>query len=285
MNTKQKGMMAFFILLILSSLSLKFYIDLKESGYGKITMTFEEINEVQVGTSIDPIELIKKTNAEEIKYPIIDTSETGIQELFYIASDSFGNDRVFVFELNVVSSVFPRLTLTKEKDEIMVGESFDAMSYIQECRDETDGSLEAKVDEVDTSKPGTININYLVSDYDGHTSTAMLALTINEKETVPVPDPPAGTEPPASPSQKPPVANEDEMPPTLPVRPVVPDTPLLPMQPHERWLFDRGDGSGGYTYEGAFNACRNFGSSNSLKRFECLPISNDGEPIGYQINY
>lgn len=285
MNTKQKGMMVFFVLVILISLSLKFYFDLKESGYGKITMIFEEINEVQVGTSIDPIELIKKTNAEEIKYPIIDTSEIGIHELFYIGSDNFGNERVFVFELNVVSSVFPRLTLIRESDEIMTGERFDAMSYIQECKDETDGSLEAKVDDIDTSKPGHYNINYLVSDRDGHTSTAVLALTIKEKEVVPVPNPPHGIDSPVPPLETPPIAKEEELPPTLPVRPIVPDVPLLPMQPHEKWLFDRGEGQGGYTYEGAFKACKEFGSSNSLKRFECLPISNDGEPIGYQINY
>ena len=283
MNLKQKGLMIFFILLIAGSLGLKFFYDYKESGYGRIKITFEEINEVQLGTSIDPIELIKNTNAEEIIYPSIDTSLPGIQELFYVGLDSFQNERVFVFELNVVNSVFPRLTLNQEQVEIFVGDAFDTNTYIDECFDETDGALEATFEEVDTSVPGTFNILIEVTDSNNHTSSATLKLIIKEKSP---PEVGPGINSPIQPTIKPPVGDGEQTPPTLPTNPQTPpQAPNTSMAPHEKWLFDRGDGNGGYSYQDAFNACINFGKTNAINRFECLPISKEGEPIGYQISY
>ena len=75
--------------------------------------------------------------------------------------------------------------------EITIGETFDAMKYAT-AKDAEDGDLTEKIkvvrNNVDTSKAGTYEVTYEVTDSAGATTTKTIKVTVKEEPTVPKDD-------------------------------------------------------------------------------------------------
>ena len=75
-------------------------------------------------------------------------------------------------------------TIDAKDVEITVGQTFDAMKYAT-AKDAEDGDLTEKIkvvrNNVDTSKAGTYEVTYLVTDKEGATATKTIKVTVKEK--------------------------------------------------------------------------------------------------------
>lgn len=249
------------------------------SAYDKLQIVFEPVHELVLNTSVNAIELINSTTADEVLVPDIDTSKLGRQQLIYQAVNKEGETKSFALEVNIVSRLEPVITLSRETVTITQGEPFDPLDYIISCIDETDGELQPSVSlDFDNDVPGTYTIEYMAKDQDGHEAKAKLQLVVNEKPVVKpqVSDKPSNR-PPEAPSNAPNVEDEQQQQP-------VKETQPHAKEPHENWRFYREPEDGGYSYQDAVSACAALGRTKG--NYECIPYTDaNGEPAGIQIYY
>ena len=88
-----------------------------------------------------------------------------------------------------IDSTPPVITLKTTNISIYQNEAIDYLSYIESVQDDKEGDLKDKVafKEIDTSKIGTFEIIYSVSDSSNNMSHSKLTVEINEKNTEPLP--------------------------------------------------------------------------------------------------
>lgn len=83
-----------------------------------------------------------------------------------------------------IDSTPPVITLKTTNISIYQNEAIDYLSYIESVQDDKEGDLKDKVafKEIDTSKIGTFEIIYSVSDSSNNMSQSKLTVEINEKK-------------------------------------------------------------------------------------------------------
>ncbi|MFF2342019.1 LPXTG-motif cell wall-anchored protein, partial [Bacillus sp. RC145] len=117
----------------------------------------------------------------------VDTSKPGTYELTYKVTDSKGHTVTAKQTVTVKQKVEPKdedpvLTVSAEAT-INVGDKFNPLSGVKAI-DNEDGDITSKVTvdgNVDTSKPGTYELTYKVTDSKGHTVTAKQTVTVKQK--------------------------------------------------------------------------------------------------------
>lgn len=170
-------------LLLLSGIfSIWCYTEQKNKAYKDIYLEFKAVeDEYELGTKIDSISFIKKTNAKDIDYPVISSDTIGEHTYIYVAKDDWGNRKEFVLKLKFVDSTKPVLTLTADYAEITEGDSIDFNSFVKEAYDEIDGQLEVKIEVPEELKSGEYEVSYMVSDKHKNKTVAVLKLKVNTK--------------------------------------------------------------------------------------------------------
>lgn len=168
-------------LLLLSGIfGIWYYTEQKNKAYKDIYLEFKVVeDEYDLYAKIDPISLIKKTNAKDIDYPIIKPKTVGEHTYVYTAKDEFGNRKEFVLSLKFVDPIKPVLVLTTNYVEITEGDSVDFNSFVKEAYDEIDGHLDVDVDIPNNLSVGEYEIVYKVSDKHKNVVTATLKLRVN----------------------------------------------------------------------------------------------------------
>ncbi|MEH7594647.1 DUF5011 domain-containing protein, partial [Bacillus toyonensis] len=147
---------------------------------------------INVGDKFDPMAGVSATDKEDgditSKVTVngsVDTSKPGTYELTYTVLDSKGHkvttkQTVTVKQTVETKNEAPVLTVPAEATiNIGIGDKFDPMSGLS-ATDKEDGDITSKVTvdgSVDTSKPGTYQLTYTVSDSNGHTVTAKQTVT------------------------------------------------------------------------------------------------------------
>ncbi|MCU4992662.1 DUF5011 domain-containing protein, partial [Bacillus cereus] len=147
------------------------------------------------GEQFDPMVGVKATDPEdgditskvEYEYYTGSVNKPGTYKVYYKVTDSFGNT------VNTVATLIVRekVTETDEAPELKVpsvttiteGDKFNPMMGVS-ATDKEDGNITDKVavdGSVDTSKPGTYELTYTVSDSKGHTVTAKQTVTVKQK--------------------------------------------------------------------------------------------------------
>ena len=170
------------LLLLSGVFGIWYYTEQKNKAYKDIYLEFKAVeDEYELGVKIDPISFIKKTNAEDIEYPLIEPNTVGEHTYIYVAKDSWGNRKEFVLKLMFADPTKPVLTLTADYVEITEGESIDFNSFVKEAYDEADGQLKVKIDIPEKLKPGEYEITYTVSDRQKNKAAAVLKLKVNAK--------------------------------------------------------------------------------------------------------
>lgn len=170
-------------LLLLSGIfSIWYYTEQKNKAYKDIHLEFKAVeDEYELGVKLDPISFIKKTNADDIEYPLIEPSTVGEHTYIYIAKDSWGNRKEFILKLKFIDPTRPILILTADYMEITEGDSIDFNTFVKEAYDEAEGSLEVKIDVPEELKPGEYEVVYTVSDRHKNKAVAVLKLKVNTK--------------------------------------------------------------------------------------------------------
>lgn len=168
------------ILLLSGVFGIWYYTEQKNKAYKDIYLEFKVVeDEYDLYAKIDPISLIKKTNAKDIDYPIIKPKTVGEHTYVYTAKDEFGNRKEFVLKLKFVDPIKPVLVLTTNYVEITEGDSVDFNSFVKEAYDEVDGHLDVDVDIPNNLSVGEYEIVYKVSDKHKNVVTATLKLKVN----------------------------------------------------------------------------------------------------------
>ncbi|OSX98831.1 immunoglobulin-like domain-containing protein [Bacillus mycoides] len=149
---------------------------------------------LHVGEEFDPMAGVSATDKEDgnltnkVKYKgNVDTSKPGKYIVEYWVVDSKGvnataTQTVIVKENEEIPDMEPKLTVPVEAT-INVGDKFDSMAGVKAI-DNEDGDITSKVTvdgNVDTSKPGTYELTYKVTDSKGHTVTAKQTVTVKQK--------------------------------------------------------------------------------------------------------
>ncbi|MED1013755.1 immunoglobulin-like domain-containing protein [Bacillus mycoides] len=157
-----------------------------------LTVTFTTT--LHVGEEFDPMAGVSATDKEDgnltnkVKYKgNVDTSKPGKYIVEYWVVDSKGvnataTQTVIVKENEEIPDMEPKLTVPVEAT-INVGDKFDSMAGVKAI-DNEDGDITSKVTvdgNVDTSKPGTYELTYKVTDSKGHTVTAKQTVTVKQK--------------------------------------------------------------------------------------------------------
>lgn len=170
------------ILLLSGVFGIWYYTEQKSKAYRNIYLEFKTAeDEYELGVKIDPVSFIKKTNADDIEFPLIEPNTVGEHTYIYVAKDSWGNRKEFVLKLKFADPTKPVLTLTKDYVEITEGDSIDFNSFVKEAYDEADGQLKVKIDIPEKLKPGEYEITYTVSDRHKNKAVAVLKLKVNAK--------------------------------------------------------------------------------------------------------
>lgn len=170
------------ILLLLVVAGIWYYTEQKNEAYRNIYLEFKTAeDEYELGVKMDPVSFIKKTNAVDIEYPLIEATAAGEHTYIYIAKDSWGNRKEFVLKLKFADPAKPVLALTADYVEITEGDSIDFNSFVKEAYDEAEGSLEVEIDVPEELKPGEYEVIYTVSDRHKNKAEAVLKLKVNAK--------------------------------------------------------------------------------------------------------
>ncbi|MES5949215.1 MULTISPECIES: immunoglobulin-like domain-containing protein [Bacillus] len=149
---------------------------------------------INVGDKFDPMAGVSATDKEDgditDKVTVdgnVDTSKPGTYELTYTVSDSKGHKVTAKQNVTVKQTVVPKdevpVLTAPTKTTINVGDKFDPMAGVS-ATDKEDGDITDKVTvdgSVDTSKPGTYELTYTVSDSKGHKVTAKQTVTVKQK--------------------------------------------------------------------------------------------------------
>ncbi|PGB07698.1 immunoglobulin-like domain-containing protein [Bacillus toyonensis] len=117
----------------------------------------------------------------------VDASKPGTYDLTYTVSDSKGHTVTAKQTVTVKQKVKPtdEVPVLKVPAEVIinVGDKFNPLAGVKAI-DNEDGDITDKVTvdgSVDTSKPGTYDLSYTVSDSKGHTVTAKQTVTVKQK--------------------------------------------------------------------------------------------------------
>ncbi|WP_017150232.1 immunoglobulin-like domain-containing protein [Bacillus bingmayongensis] len=150
---------------------------------------------LHVGDTFDPMKGVKAFDKEDgdltskVKHKgNVDTSKPGKYIVEYGVVDSQGvnataTQTVIVEENGETPDMEPKLTVPVGAT-INVGDKFDPMAGVSAI-DKEDGDITSKVKvdgKVDTSKAGTYELTYTVTDSKGHKVTEKQTVTVKEKE-------------------------------------------------------------------------------------------------------
>lgn len=159
----------------------------------------KDISLVQ-GSNFDPLEgvsaydyecgAIKDIRVTVNGQPSVDTNVVGIYELQYSVSDMAGNTTTVkrIVTVNPKEETLNHAPIIKADDiTLTVGDKFDPRKYVAAI-DNEDGNLteiiEILENTVNTSKPGTYQVTYKVTDKEGASSRKVIKVVVNAKKEI-----------------------------------------------------------------------------------------------------
>ncbi len=158
-----------------------------------------------VGDEFDPLKEVTATDEEDGGIPLtienviengVNTSEAGVYEVTYKVMDSQGAS----FIKTIYVTVNPKMeglnqipTIDARDKTITVGDEFDPLKDVT-ATDKEDGDLTSVIavlkNEVNTTKAGTYEVTYKVTDRQGASSVKTIKVTVKAKATPVVPSEP-----------------------------------------------------------------------------------------------
>lgn len=155
-----------------------------------ILIYFKEVTEHNYGES-NLNDFVINVNCEEecfyqnekLNYTISPVAGLGSQK-FSVSITYDGKTYEHTYDLEVIDKINPTITLTTEKVEIIKDSEFNALAYILEVTDNYDElTEEVQVEsELDTTKVGSYEVTYILSDSNKNIETFTLIVEVEELE-------------------------------------------------------------------------------------------------------
>ncbi|MBC2002158.1 DUF5011 domain-containing protein [Listeria booriae] len=155
-------------------------------------ITGEATTKLNPNSQFDPMSTVEAKDKEDgditakvkiVNNPV-DTSKSGSYEVTYEVTDTDGNKATFA--RTVVVTEAPIIT-SEAMTRLNPNSQFDPMSTV-EAKDKEDGDLTAKVkiinNPVNTSKSGTYEVKYEVTDTDGNKATFTRVVVVTEAPVI-----------------------------------------------------------------------------------------------------
>ena len=157
------------------------YFNYKNNYKYYFSLNTNEIT-VKLNEIVYPEKYIKNAKNVDVEYDVITTNTLGKRYLSYTVTDMFSKHHYYYITVNVVDDVAPTID-GKDKVTVYTGSKLDLKSYIK-ASDNYDKDLSINIDgEVDTSKEGTYDVLYTVTDKSGNKSSYTIKFTVKKKET------------------------------------------------------------------------------------------------------
>lgn len=162
-----------------------------------IVLEFNDIKEIEYGESIDPLSLIKTCSGEVTYQEAPNTNQVGKHEITFVVKEK-GLTKQFTYEIEVKDTKAPEIVMTKEKDTLTYGSTFDPQKYIKSVKDPVDGDIEYKKDvkdndvnyytyqsDVNTKVPKDYTVKYMAVDKNNNKTEKSLKITVQKQEKEP----------------------------------------------------------------------------------------------------
>ncbi|MGJ8730685.1 immunoglobulin-like domain-containing protein [Listeria aquatica] len=150
---------------------------------------------IKVGDTFDPKADVTASDAEdgdltsaiEVTANNVDTTKAGTYQVSYKVTDSDGNEATKTITVTVSTNDKPVINAADKT--LKVGDTFDPKAGVT-ASDAEDGDLtsaiEVTANNVDTTKAGTYQVSYKVTDSDGNEATKTITVTVrtNDKPVI-----------------------------------------------------------------------------------------------------
>ncbi|WP_088840805.1 immunoglobulin-like domain-containing protein [Listeria sp. ILCC797] len=146
---------------------------------------------LKVGDAFDPKTGVTATDTEdgdltsaiEVTANDVDTAKTGTYHVSYKVTDSDGNEATKTITVTVATNDIPVITAADKT--LKVGDAFDPKTGVT-ASDTEDGDLTSAIEitanNVDTTKAGTYQVTYKVTDSDGNEATKTITVTVTTND-------------------------------------------------------------------------------------------------------
>lgn len=157
------------ILILVIGVGGYFYYDSiqKEKILDSIQVEFNDMSEIEYGSTIKGEDFIKDCSGNIVEYGNIDSQQVGNQTLKFVVEKD-GYTKEFTYECVIKDTKAPEIVLTKDKDTLKYGSDFDVEKYIKSIKDPIDGDLTYK--KVGEVQDGDLNYYTYQSDVDTKSS-------------------------------------------------------------------------------------------------------------------
>ncbi|WP_208611156.1 MULTISPECIES: immunoglobulin-like domain-containing protein [Listeria] len=147
---------------------------------------------LKVGDTFDPIAGVTATDTEdgdltsaiEVTANNVDTTKAGTYQVTYKVTDSDGNEATKTITVTVTTNDIPVITAADKT--LKVGDAFDPKTGVT-ASDTEDGDLTSAIEitanNVDTTKAGTYQVTYKVTDSDGNEATKTITVTVTTNDS------------------------------------------------------------------------------------------------------
>lgn len=190
------AIVALLCLIVGSIAGFNIYQDYKKQKiYDSLLVEFKDEIKIEYGDKIDVSTLIDNYTGE-ITLPAIDTTKVGRQEIvFKVSQDDV--EREYQFEIEIVDTKKPVITLKQENVEIEVDDSLDISKYIKSVKDDVDGDIVYKEkvndeevdyytynDNINYKAAGTYKVEIIAVDKNGNKTIKTLNVVVKEGEVI-----------------------------------------------------------------------------------------------------
>lgn len=108
-----------------------------------IVLKWNDKKEFEYGEFVDSNSLVKESSGEVTCQVALDTMRVGKQDLVFVVKEN-GKTKEFHLEVEVKDTKAPQIVVTKEKDNVAYGSTFEPQKYIKSVNDPIDGELPYK---------------------------------------------------------------------------------------------------------------------------------------------
>ena len=158
--------------------------------------------ELQVGDLFNALDyVVAVDNGKDVTQSVkfdkaVDTTKVGKYTVNYTITDAFGNTTTLDLEFEVIQplvdiNAIPKILVKNETEVLQLNDSYDLKANLMKATDAEDGDLTEWVQagsNVDTSKPGTYETKYSVTDKGGLTGIKTVKVIVNAPPVLEVED-------------------------------------------------------------------------------------------------
>ena len=167
-NNKAKGKLLFAMVPILT-FGNNFSTTLNELDiYNRMNIEFKENNTIEYASDFDGMDFIDNVSVGKVvTITHIDTTKLGEHKVLYIIKQDNVEKEIYT-TIEVVDTKGPEINIEKDNISIYTGEDYDITSNILSVKDELDGELEYKKEDIKETDKGYYTIE---SDFNKDVSS------------------------------------------------------------------------------------------------------------------